>query len=224
MSRQFAWVWLGLALLAGLFVVPPVAGGADDPDDPEPPSLWPKTVPAHRARSSNNLKQIAIAFHSFHDVHGAFPAAAITDKNGKALLSWRVALLPYLEEDNLYKQFKLDEPWDSKHNKKLLEKLPKVYAPPISGKPAKPYTTYYQVFTGPDTVFNPKATFQRGGLTFGARIATITDGTSNTILAVEGAQPVPWSKPEDLPYDANKALPKVGGLFKEGFHILFCDG
>src|SRR5262245_60529094 len=195
MSRQFAWVWLGLALLAGLFVVPPVAGGADDPDDPEPPSLWPKTVPAHRARSSNNLKQIAIAFHSFHDVHGAFPASAITDKNGKALLSWRVALLPYLEEDNLYKEFKLDEPWDSKHNKKLLEKMPQVYAPTITGKPAKPYTTFYQVFTGPGTMFDPKRTRGTGIGTLGSRLADVTDGLSYTVLATEAAEPVLWTKP-----------------------------
>src|SRR5205807_2756917 len=64
-------------------------------------------------------------FRSFHDANGGFPAAAIQDNKGKAMLSWRVAILPYVEEAPLYRQFKLDEPWDSKHNKKLLAKMPK---------------------------------------------------------------------------------------------------
>src|SRR5262249_36090654 len=158
-----------------------------------------------------------LALHNYHDAMGAFPGAAMLDKNGKPLLSWRVAILPYLEENELYQEFKLDEPWDSKHNKKLIEKMPKLYAPTIKGKPAKANTTYYQVFTGPDAMFNPKAAF-------GLRLANVTDGTSNTAMVVEAAQPVIWSKPDDVVYDAKKALPKLGGLFKEGFHVLRADG
>src|SRR5437868_1562092 len=83
----------------------------------------------------------------------------------------------------------------------LLARMPKVYAPTVTGKPAKPHATYYQVFTGPDTPFNPKAA--RGApITLGARIpASIPDGTSNTVLVVEAGEPVPWTKPQDLPYD-----------------------
>src|SRR5262249_21670890 len=75
---------------------------------------------AARMQSSNNLKQFGLAMHTYLDQHGTFPPAAIYDKDGKALLSWRVLLLPYIEADPLYKKFKLDEPWDSAHNKKLL--------------------------------------------------------------------------------------------------------
>src|SRR5215207_10182341 len=78
--------------------------------------------------AQNNLKQIGLAFHNFHDQTGAFPAD-IKGKDGKALLSWRVAILSYVEQDPLYKQFKLDEPWDSANNKPLAAKLPKLYAP-----------------------------------------------------------------------------------------------
>ena len=204
----------GLMLL-GLLFCPRPALRADDEIEPEPPSPFPRTTEAHRAVSSNNLKQIALAMHNYHDAMNGFPAAAITDKNGKALLSWRVAILPYVEEAALYKQFKLDEPWDSNHNKTLIARMPKLYAPPMTGKPRKANTTYYQVFTGTDAMFSKKA---------GRRIQTITDGTSNTAMVVEAGEPVIWSKPDDVEYDAKKALPKLGGLFKEGFHVALGDG
>src|SRR4051794_37920944 len=203
-----------LALGAMSAFAPPA--GADDVD-PEPRSVYPKTTDLDRARSVNNLKHIGIAMHNYHAAFNALPGAAILDKNGKPLLSWRVAILPYIEEDNLYKEFRLDEAWDSKHNKKLIEKMPKTYAPTIQGKPRKPNTTYYQAFTGPDALFNTKAAF-------GPRFANVTDGTSNTAMVVEAGEPVIWSKPDDVVYDAKKALPKLGGLFKEGFHVTVGDG
>jgi RNA polymerase sigma factor (sigma-70 family) len=169
---------------------------------------------AQRAQSSNNLKQIAIAMHNYHDTHNQLPAAAICDKNGKPLLSWRVAILPYLEQNGLYQEFKLDEPWDSAHNKKLLEKMPPIYAP-LGDKIKQPHSTFYQVFTGAGTLFEGDK---------GLRFADITDGMSNTLLIVEAGDAVPWTKPQDLPYEANKKLPPLGGLFKEGFHIGLADG
>src|SRR5262245_59728137 len=95
---------------------------------PEPGPTWPSSTPAHRRTSQNNLKMVRLAMHNFHDAMGRFPAATAYAKNGKPLLSWRVAILPYIEEDALYRQFKLDEPWDSPHNKKLIAKMPKIYA------------------------------------------------------------------------------------------------
>ena len=88
-----------------------------------------------REASTKNLKKIVLALHEFADNHKHWlPPAAICNKKGKPLLSWRVAILPQLGYQNLYEQFKLDEPWDSEHNKKLLEKMPKVYAP-VGAKP-----------------------------------------------------------------------------------------
>src|SRR5262249_33673006 len=96
------------------------AGGADDR----------VAAAQNRMASANNLKQITRAMHISPDNHTPSPPAAIFRKDGKALLSWRVAILPYIEQDELYKQFKLDEPWDSPHNKKLLDKMPELYAAP----------------------------------------------------------------------------------------------
>jgi hypothetical protein len=225
MSLRRSSVFLtALALLAALSLTR-LSGRAAEEPDPEPPADWPKTTPADRARGADNLKVIALAFHNFHDSYAGMPAAAIRGKTGKPLLSWRVAILPYLEQNELYKEFKLDEPWDSKHNKKLLAKMPTVFAPTVVGKPAKANATFYQVFTGPDTPFNPKAVRGVAPVSLGGRIpASFTDGTSNTILVVEAEKAVPWTKPEDVPYDAKKAVPKLGGLFPEGFHIALGDG
>jgi hypothetical protein len=114
---------------------------------------------ADRARGTNNLKQIGIALHNYHDAHKSFPAAASYDKNGKPLLSWRVHLLPYLDQDNLYKQFKLDEPWDSDHNKKLIEMMPGVFR--SSERLPAGMTTYLGV-AGEGAIFpDRKAVFVR---------------------------------------------------------------
>jgi hypothetical protein len=163
---------------------------------------------------ADQLKQIALALHNYHDTYRTFPAAAITDKNGKPLLSWRVAILPFIEEDNLYKEFKLNEPWDSKHNKALLKKMPKLYLPK-GAKTRKPNTTFYRGFVGNGAFFDLKQ---------GTRIADITDGTSNTFMVVEAGEAVPWTKPDDLTFDPKKKLPKLGGLCKDGFHVAFADG
>jgi hypothetical protein len=167
-----------------------------------------------QAQSKENLKKIALAMHDYHDVMGRFPPAAVLDKNKKPLFSWRVLLLPYVGERDLFKQFKLSEPWDSADNKKLLAKIPKVYAP-VLGKSPEAGTTFYQVFTGKGTAFEG---------TRGLQITDFTDGTSNTILVIEAGEAVPWTKPADLAYDPQKPLPKLGGLFKDVIHIGTADG
>jgi hypothetical protein len=167
----------------------------------------------HR-RSVNNLKQLALGMHRYHDKHKEFPTATYDDKDGKPLLSWRLALLPYLGHQDLYEQFKLEEPWDSAHNKKLLARIPDVFAP-VRNAPKEKGMTYYQVFTGKGAAFDGKQ---------GLGIAQFFDGTSNTILIIEAKDAVPWTKPADLPFDVKKPLPKLGGLFKDGFHAALADG
>jgi RNA polymerase sigma factor (sigma-70 family) len=133
---------------------------------------------------------------------------------GKALLSWRVAVLPFLGEDELYRQFKLDEAWDGPHNSNLLKRMPKVYAPPGLAT-AVPGTTFYQVFVGEHAGFEKHQALS---------VAHFLDGTSNTLLIVEGGSAVPWTKPEDLHYAADEPLPQLGGLFPGIFNAAFADG
>ncbi|MBN2216637.1 MAG: DUF1559 domain-containing protein [Pirellulales bacterium] len=150
---------------------------------------------AMRACSINNLKQIGLAMHTWHIAHNAFPPAASRDKDGKPLLSWRVHILPYIEEEKLYREFHLDEPWDSPHNKKLIGRMPMVYRDP-AGRAAKG-ATRYQVPVGPGTLFEGKQ---------GRSIRDVTDGTTNTIMTVEtdAAHAVPWTKPDDWHCDLEK--------------------
>jgi hypothetical protein len=154
---------------------------------------------AARHASQNNIKQILLACHCYHDAYGVLPHD-ITDKNGKPILSWRVAILPFLEQQALYNQFKLDEPWDSEHNKKWSEMAVKVYMSPQANPPTPPGMTQYKGFAGPGTVFE---------LGKKLKLADITDGTSNTILIVEAGEPIPWAKPGDIPFDPKKPLPKL---------------
>jgi len=147
------------------------------------PALQKVRAAAGNVSAGNNLKMIGLGWHSYANAHKTLPPQ--TFNKG---LSWRVAILPYVEEPNLYGQFKLDEPWDSPHNRKLIPLMPKVYALP--GADPTTGRTHYQTFVGPKTVnANPQK-----GITF----AQIKDGTSNTLVVAEGVQPVEWTKPDDI--------------------------
>lgn len=171
---------------------------------------------AARAQSQSNLKVLGLAMQAYHDVYKAFPARAIYDKDGKTpLLSWRVAVLPYMGQQDLFNQFRLNEPWDSEHNKKLVPKMPAVFEDPTKKRVGEG-KTYYQIITGPNTVFQGNQQMS---------IAMITDGASNTVLVVEAKEPVVWTQPTDvvLPL-AKDRVPETGGLFKDGTNAVFCDG
>jgi hypothetical protein len=170
----------------------------------------------NQAASKANLSGMGRAVHSYRDGHPQhhFPTD-IVSKTGKPLLSWRVVILPFIGEGKLYKQFKLDEPWDSRHNRKLLARMPDVFRSPRVRVKAKG-NTVYQVFTGRDAVFGRGA----GPVT----IATIPDGLSNTILAVESSEAVPWTRPGGIPFDRTKTLPDFGKAFGKKPLALLWDG
>jgi hypothetical protein len=175
---------------------------------------------AGRAQGQNNLKQIALAMHNYNDAYqGKLPAHAIYSKDGKTpLLSWRVAILPFIEQDNLYRQFKLDEPWDSEHNKKLIPLMPKVYVAQSAPPTREPGMTYYQVFVGGGAPWERSSKQPSIPRTF-------VDGTSNTIMVAEAGEAVIWTKPDDLFYDPQKPLPKLGNVWNRlGFTVAMADG
>jgi hypothetical protein len=196
---------------------------------------------------ADHLKSVGMAFHQYHDHFGHFPPAASTDADGRPLLSWRVHLLPFLDAHDLYKQFHLDEPWDSQHNKKLVDQMPAVYQTGNAGAGGK---TSLLVFTGDHAVFGG-AEARRGPLQpfpkikaparrdeektdqplvhplpGGPRLRDITDGTANTLLAVSAGSDklVPWTKPEDLPFQPANPLAALGAIPEDGFVAVFFDG
>lgn len=179
------------------------------------PAVQSTREAARRTQSMNNMKYMLLAMHMYHDSMGAFPPAFSADKEGKPLLSWRVHILPYLEEKNLYDQFHLDEPWDSEHNKKLIEKMPAVYRSPNST--AEPGKTNYLTIRGENTVFSgPK----------GGKIRDIVDGTSNTIVLIEApdAAAVPWTKPDDFQFDPENPAKGLFGMRPNSVIAGFADG
>jgi len=138
----------------------------------------------------------------FGETHGHLPAAAIQDWEGRPLLSWRVAILPFIDQKDLYEEFRLDESWDSPHNAKLVERMPDVFASPA--KPAeKSGETRYLAPVGPGTIFAARAT------PWSLEEISANDGTFATILLVEAAadKAVPWTKPADLAIDEQDLKP-----------------
>jgi len=160
-----------------------------------------------RSMRLNHLKQVSLAMLNYEMTHKVFPPAAICDKQGKPLLSWRVAILPFIEAKPLYDQFRLDEPWDSPNNKGLLDRMPVAYQGQRTQRDGK---TTLMVFTGKD------APFEEGKK---LTLAGIIDGSSYTIMAVEAGEDkaVPWTKPEDLPFDPKDPKAALGKISPTGF-------
>jgi len=171
---------------------------------------------AVRMQSMNNLKQMGLAMHNYHSTYEKFPPAYSADKDGKPLLSWRVHILPYIEQEALYKEFHLDEPWDSEHNKKLIARMPKVYQS-SKALPESLGVTTYLTPRAKETVFPGKDAIG---------IKDITDGTSNTILIVDADDDhaVIWTKPEDLKIDPKKPEVGLANRNGNGFLVEMCDG
>lgn len=197
-------------------------------------------------KSRNNLKQIGIALHNFHDVYGRFPPAVVYGPDGKPWHSWRILILPYLDAGGTtgYNEYKFDEPWDGPNNKKLLQNVPDVYRDPIYGSADNNYT-HYAAITGKGTAFpiegvkmdanNPTSPLANISTGRGAsRISRILDGTSNTLLigSVSPEREIPWTKPEDVSF--NDKFPTLGqkGSFATPYKspkaasglFLFADG
>ncbi|MGI9456005.1 MAG: DUF1559 domain-containing protein [Aeoliella sp.] len=180
------------------------------------PALQDARAAARRTQSINNLKQLALAMLNYEATYGHFPPAVIK-KEGQPPHSWRVAILPFLEQQTSYEQYEFDEPWDSETNKKVLAQMPAVFRS-SQGEKADSTNSSYFALTGHETVFaddlNP------------TRFADIRDGSSMTLLLVEAKRdvPVPWTKPEDIPYDSQRPLPELGGYYSGIFNAAMCDG
>jgi RNA polymerase sigma factor (sigma-70 family) len=162
---------------------------------------------------TNNFKQIALAFHNYISANDQFPAMATYGPDGLPTLSWRVALLPYLNELELYRQFRQDEPWDSPHNKALAARMPAVFETPVS--PAPPGQTRIRGYAGKGTIFDGPQPI---------RISDITDGTSNTLLVAVADEATPWTKPGELPFVPGRRLPALDHRDPNGYQIGLVDG
>lgn len=173
---------------------------------------------ARRNHCSNNLKRIGLAMHDYHAARGHFPAAYSIGKDGKPLLSWRVQILPYLDQQGLYDQFRHDEPWDSPHNKALIPRMPDFYACPNEDRTtiAEGKTTYLTP-RGENTIFPGSKSI---------KIQEILDGTASTLLVIDaGAKlAVTWTEPVDWDVPAEPNMHDLFGHHGEGTNAVFADG
>lgn len=175
---------------------------------------------AQRSRQSNQLKQIMLAMHKYDAAYNHFPPAVVIDPESGIARSWRVELLPFLEDTQqngeLYSQYRKNEPWDSEANRAVLAKMPEVYRHP-SQSVTSTKTSVVAAF-GPGLLFDP-------GVPGGMPMSKILDGTSNTIAVFEAKSDIPWTKPEDISIHVeDQTLPEFGGFFPEGWHTGFADG
>jgi hypothetical protein len=180
-----------------------------------PPLTVAASVKA-RDMTFEQLKTLEIGLLNHHDDMKAFPPPAILSKDGKPLLSWRVKILPYIDENQMYRDFHLDEPWDSPHNKQFIVRMPAVYRC-VKSKVADSGRTVYQVPRGPSTVFSGPE---------GIAIRKIIDGTSRTISIVEvdDERAVPWTKPDDWTFDPENPTAGLGGHYFGVFLAGWADG
>lgn len=177
-------------------------------------ALWSARRSAERTQSTNNLKQIGLAFHNFHDTYRQLPHSTKSpNPANKHPVSWRVMILPFIEQATLYQEYRFDEPWDGPNNVKLLAKMPALYRHPNSAPGSQ--ETNYVILTGEEAFCQPSKI---------SKFADIQDGTSNTIMAVEAKTLIPWTKPDDIEYASDKPLPSMGGFSEEGFNAAFADG
>jgi hypothetical protein len=207
-------LWIGSALLNRYFPDP-------KPDDDT----------EFRVQSTGNLNKIGIGLRNYDGQYGALPLGAMCDEDGKPLLSWRVAILPYVDQRDLYDKFNLDEPWDSPQNKPLIAQMPAFYANPKKLNDQSRGETLYKVFVGKDAVFshalqmdgnpNDPENLNRWSVN---SLFDSKRGLANVVWVVEAGDPVIWTKPDDLKYDENGPLPNLKPLYPNVFFALMGDG
>ena len=166
------------------------------------------------AASSNNLKMIALGFESFEEVHDFLPSVRTKLPNYQYPVSWRVAILPYIGEEDLYNRYRFDEPWYGENNEKLLKELPDVYRHRSQLQTAG--LANYVVIAGKDTV--------TGDGDSKTKLKEVRDDKNSTILVAETLARIPWLSPGDVEFGPEKPTPELGGINPSGFQVAMVDG
>ena len=181
------------------------------------PSVRRSREPARRSQCKNNLKQIALALHNYHDQYQAFPSAYTVDADGKPLHSWRTLILPYMDQKALYDKIDLTKPWDDPANTEVF-KMSNFEAYRCPSKPGPATHTIYLAVVTSNSCLRPGES---------ARLSDIKDGTSNTLMVIEmdSKHSVPWMAPTDADESLFLAISPTSELVHTGgVHAALADG
>lgn len=202
---QSSFVAVALAMIAVVFV---------------PVCVIPRGV-ARRSTCSNNLKNILLALHNYHDTHGTFPPAYLADAKGRPMHSWRVLILPFMEQEKLYKKYRFDEPWDGPNNRQLHSEVVRLFRCPSTPGAIDGETSYLAV-VGPQTVWPGDES---------RSMQDVKDNPDATLLIVEVRNSgIHWMEPRDLHVSqmATTINPKRGqGIsshHEQCAHVITVDG
>lgn len=166
----------------------------------------------HDKAHVEKLDRLIEAMSVYHSEHGHFPPATVIGPDGKTPHSWRVELLPLLGQQELFDSYKLDEPWDSEHNRQLIEKIPSIYS---SSESLRKGDTAYFVVTGKGTLFDGAAPSRRDN---------VTDAAGETIVVLQSRRQIPWTRPVDIDLSADAGQLNLGRSRGNGFYAAFVDG
>jgi len=219
-SRQQGIAIAGICLNAMAFVTVPILIAL------LLPAVQAAREAARRMQCSNHEKQMVLALHNYHDVYGAFPPLHTVDEEGNPLHSWRVLILPFIEQSALYEAIRLDEPWDSEHNRQFHDRMPSIYrCPSSSGGVLFRDTTYSAVAGGS---FQPAT---KAESVLGLKLSDVTDGTSNTLAIVEVREPFNWMDPtadvtveELVNWVVRSGRVRAGSRHSGGMNVALLDG
>jgi hypothetical protein len=219
LSKDLHWWLASLAAVTLVAACGASRGGDKDGKDSTKPR------PKLEVQVAQELKQIGLGLHSYHDAYRCLPPAGpkaapvVGGTLDPHLTPWRIGVLPFIEQDNLYKailsgKYKGGQGGGEYWRNADLQKLcPALYAAGLDG--AERTRTHYRVFVGNGAAFEPNRCL---------RLTDFKDGNSNTILVVEAGEAVPWTSTVELPFDPKKPLPKLGHPSRKGFHALMADG
>ena len=177
-----------------------------------------------RETCRKNFEQIGLALNRYHEQYGCFPPAYFADEQGRPMHSWRVLLLPFLGQAQIYNDYRFDEPWDGPNNRRLADRT-KIYSCPAEnakeGSPEAQFTSYVAV-VGPGTAWP------------GATSVTRNDFHDEPICSLHLAEiarsGIHWMEPRDLNVEKLSLTinPKDGeGISSRhpgGAHVLLGEG
>ncbi len=174
---------------------------------------------AIRCQAQCHLNQLQLALRNYHVVHGCFPPAYLTDSKGAPVHSWRVLILPFIEQKSLYDAYRFDEPWNGPNNVKLADRMPKIFHMP--SEPDSMAMTNIVAIVGPGTAFPGSRS---------TRLKDFADGLDNTILLTEiAASDIPWLEPRDLRVEEmsftvnDQRKPSISCSRRRGPYVVFAD-